>query len=208
MTRTPRMHLPLATLALSALSLSALSACATGPARFPVTATRYHFDPVATRGTIAIVPDQNVTADLEYQAFADAVAAELARQGYTVAPAAAPGQPRPENLATVGFSRTARALPPRGGGVQLGLGGGGYSGGAGVGGGISVPLGGRRARPAIAAELSVRIRRGPDAIWEGRAQSLTEAAAPDAQTPAIAQRLATALFTGFPGESGRTIEIE
>ena len=141
------------------------SVCHPAPAGFPVPDTGYHAGPGATRGTFAIVPDQNVTADLEYPAFADAVAAELARQGYTVAPAAAPGQPRPENLATVGFSRTARALPPRGGGVQLGLGGGGYSGGAGVGGGISVPLGGRPAPPAIPAELSVRIPPRPPAIW-------------------------------------------
>ena len=34
----------------------AMAGCATGPARFPIEATRYHYDPVATRGTIVVEP--------------------------------------------------------------------------------------------------------------------------------------------------------
>ena len=66
----------------------------------------------------------------------------------------------------------------------------------------------RSAREGIVTELSVRIRKGPDAVWEGQAQSLTDTTAPGADANSIAQRLASALFSGFPGESGRTIEVK
>ncbi|MGJ3630006.1 hypothetical protein AB5I41_30340 [Sphingomonas sp. MMS24-JH45] len=60
----------------------------------------------------------------------------------------------------------------------------------------------------MVTELSVRLRQGADAVWEGQAELLTDTTAPDADTASIAARLATALFTGFPGESGRTIEVK
>ena len=41
-------------------------------------------------------------------------------------------------------------------------------------------------------------------VWEGHARSVVGGPTPDA---AIADRLAAALFTGFPGESGRTITV-
>jgi hypothetical protein len=185
-----------------------VAGCATGPVVFPVQTTRYHFDPVTSRGTIAVEPQQGAApASLEFKEYAAAVQAELLRLGYT---APAPGA-RAENLATVAFTRTTRPLPPRRSPVQIGVGGGGYSGGwrggTGVGGGVSFPVGGSGAREGVVTELSVRIRRGPDAIWEGSAQSLTDLAAPNADTPSIARRLSQALFQNFPGESGRTIEV-
>ncbi|WP_375287795.1 DUF4136 domain-containing protein [Sphingomonas sp.] len=196
--------------ALAALAaVLATGGCATGPVVFPVQATRYHYDPVSTRGTIAVEPQPGAApASLEFKEYAAAVQAELLRQGYT---APAPGA-RAENLAVVAFTRTTRPLPPRRAPVQVGIGGGsysgGWSGGGGVGGGVSFPVAGSGAREGVVTELSVRIRRGPDAIWEGSAQSLTDLSAPDADTPSVARRLASALFTGFPGESGRTIEVK
>ena len=73
---------------------------------------------------------------------------------------------------------------------------------------MSFPVGGQRDRVGIVTELSVRIRHGADAVWEGQAQSLTDTSAPNADVQAISARLAHALFTGFPGESGRTIEVK
>lgn len=186
---------------------AALAGCATGPSRFPVQATRFHFNAMTDRGTIAVEPlTGSGTASLEYKTYAAAVQTELLRLGYT---SPAPGA-TPQFLATVSFSRTARPLPPRRSPVSIGLGGGGISGGGGVGlgGGVSFPVGGAGAREGIVTELSVRIRQGADAVWEGQAQSLTDAGAPDANAAAIAARLARALFTGFPGESGRTIEVQ
>ncbi|ONF96621.1 DUF4136 domain-containing protein [Sphingomonas jeddahensis] len=188
---------------------AALAGCATGPSRFPVQTTRFHFNAMADRGTIAVEPlTGSGTASLEYKTYAAAVQSELLRLGYT---SPAPGATA-QFLATVSFSRTARPLPPRRSPVSIGLGGGGISGGrgggVGLGGGVSFPIGGAGAGDGIVTELSVRIRQGADAVWEGQAQSLTDAAAPDANAAAIATRLARALFTGFPGESGRTIEVQ
>lgn len=187
---------------------AALSGCATGPTRFPVQATRYHFDAMTDRGTIAVEPlTGSGTASIEYKTYAAAVQTELLRLGFTAPP---PGQ-TPQFLATVSFSRAPGMLPPRRSPVSIGLGGGGISGGrgggVGLGGGVSFPVGGSGAREGVVTELSVRIRRGPDAVWEGQAQSLTDLTSPDADTPAIAARLARALFSGFPGDSGRTIEV-
>ena len=191
------------------LAAAPLAACATGPQSFPVEATRFHYDAVAQRGTIAVEPLAGPSsASLEYKTYAAAVQAELLKHGFTNP---APGA-TPEYIATVGFTRTNRDLPPRRSPVSIGLGGGGYSGGwrggGGVGGGISFPVGGSSARSGVVTELAVRIRHGADAIWEGQAQSLTDTTAPDADVGSIAARLSTALFTDFPCESGRTIEVK
>lgn len=186
-----------------------LAGCATGPTSFPVEATRFHYDAMTARGTIAVEPlPGGGPASLEYKEYAAAVQAELLRLGYTTP---VPGA-LPDNRATVSFTRTTRPLPPRRSPVTVGIGGGGYSGGysggGGVGGGVSFPIGGKGARTGVVTELSVRIRHGADAVWEGNAQSLTALDAPGADTTAVATRLANALFTGFPGESGRTIEVK
>lgn len=186
-----------------------VSGCATGPISFPVQATRFHYDAVAQRGTVQVEPLAGATtASLEYKTYAAAVQTELLRVGFTNP---APGA-KPEYVATVGFTRASRNLPARRSPVTLGVGGGtysgGYSGGGGFGGGINFPVGGVQPRQGIVTELSVRIRHGADAVWEGQAQSLTDTIAPDADTQSIAARLAAALFTDFPGESGRSIEVK
>jgi hypothetical protein len=194
---------------LALLLPATLAACATGPQSFPVQATRFHYDAVAQRGTVDVEPlPGGAPASIEYKTYAAAVQAELLRHGFT---APAPGA-KAEYIATVGFTRAPRALPPRRSPIQIGLGGGvgsgGWRGGSSVGGGVSFPVGGNGASEGVVTELSVRLRHGGDAIWEGQAQSLTDTTAPDADTQSIATRLARALFTGFPGDSGRTIEVK
>jgi hypothetical protein len=187
---------------------AALAGCATGTSRFPVQATRYHLNAMTDRGTVAVEPlTGSGTASLEYKTYAAAVQTELLRLGYTNP---APGT-TPQFLATVSFSRASRPLPPRRSPISIGLGGGGISGGrgggVGLGGGVSLPVGGSGAGEGVVTELSVRIRQGPDAVWEGQAQSLTDITASDADAAAVATRLARALFADFPGESGRTIQV-
>ena len=67
----------------------------------------------------------------------------------------------------------------------------------------------RRAGQIVATELSVRIQRRSDATvaWEGRAKLEARAGSALAAPTAAADRLATALFQDFPGESGRTIRV-
>ncbi|MGJ3630007.1 hypothetical protein AB5I41_30345 [Sphingomonas sp. MMS24-JH45] len=91
------------------LPLAALSACATGPQSFPVQATRFHYDAVAGRGSVAVEPlAGGAPASIEYKTYAAAVQAELLRLGFTNP---APGT-RAQYIATVGFTRASRALPP------------------------------------------------------------------------------------------------
>lgn len=191
----------------AAMIATGLAGCATGPTTFPVEVSRFHYDPVASRGTVSVEPMPDGSAGPEFADYAAAVQVELMRLGYTAAP---PGA-KPEHIAVIGFNRNTRPLPPRRSPITIGVGGGGYSGGysggAGVGGGVSFPLGGGKARSAVATELVVRIRRGADTVWEGRARTMTDLSRPDATSAGVAQRLATALFAGFPGDSGRTIEV-
>lgn len=73
----------------------------------------------------------------------------------------------------------------------------------------SRPSGTRRGGDIVTTELSVRIQRRSDATvaWEGRAQLEAQAGSPLAAPAAAVDRLATALFQDFPGESGRTITV-
>jgi hypothetical protein len=192
-----------------ALAAVPLAGCATTPRSFPVQATRFHYDALTERGTVTVEPLPGAgPASLEYKTYAAAVESELLKAGFTTPPPGGRGQ----YIATVGFTRAPRELPPRNSGVSVGLGGGtfggGRRGGGGVGGGINFPLGAGTPREGVVTELSVRLRRGADAVWEGQAQSLTDTSAPNADAGSIAARLASAMFQGFPGESGRTIEVK
>ncbi len=199
---------------LAALGASAgLAGCATTARTPPAEAIRYHLGEPIARGSVAVEPLQTtagVSPSLEYRGYAAAVEAELLRNGYT-RPAPGAG---PEYVATVAFRRGVEQGPPRRSPFSIGIGGGGFSGGrrgggVGLGGGVGFPLGGGRARELVVSELAVTIKRRADQspIWEGNARAGADARDPASDADALAGRLARALFTGFPGESGRTIEI-
>jgi len=208
MPRPPVSALLLGTLPLGFL----LGACATPLNLPPTEAVRYHLGAPVERGTIRVDPlaAPGVPTSLEFRTYAAAVEGELLRNGYTLAPAGA----QPQLIATVGFTRTAQAGPPRRSPFSIGIGGGGFSGGrgggVGLGGGVGFPVGGGRSTEVIASELAVTIKRRVDQspVWEGRARSYAEGSRPDAEAGNQAGRLAAAVFTGFPGESGRTIEVK
>ena len=62
----------------------------------------------------------------------------------------------------------------------------------------------------VLTRLTVQLRRRSDAsvIWEGRAESIAHDGTPAAQPPAAVQRLAAAMFQGFPGRSGEIITVK
>jgi hypothetical protein len=191
---------PVATLGAAAL----LSACATTPRPSPVDVTRFHLGAPVQPGTTAIEPlSTNARVSPEYQSFADAVAAELARLGY--APGSAQGTSA--YIAEVAFVRESRGFVRKRSPVTIGVGGGSFGGNVGVGGGASFGIGGGSVE-IIATELRVQLRRRSDnsVVWEGRASA--EAAEAGAPAGATAQRLAKALFRDFPGESGITITVK
>jgi hypothetical protein len=53
----------------------------------------------------------------------------------------------------------------------------------------------------------IRPAPGANAMWEGRANLTATANSNYADQRAAAGKLADALFTGFPGRSGETIEV-
>ena len=198
-----------------------LAACATGGGLPPTQVLRYHLGEPIERGTVrveaAAAPASApgiaaaIPTSLEERTYLAAVEAALVRNGYALAQAGA----QPQLIAAVSLNRQGRLAPPRRSPVSIGIGGGGFSGGGyrggggvGLGGGVGFPLGGRGAREVTETELAVTIKRRADQspVWEGRAHNYSDPRGPGAGDDA--NRLATALFAGFPGESGRTVEVK
>ena len=192
-------------IAIIAVALAVPMAAATAAA--PVRVTRFHLDqpippqPVAVQAAIGSDPES-----LEQQRFAGAVANELAAIGFAreTPDATAP------LLAAVSFQRTTReevaARPP----VSIGLGGGGYGGSFGGGASVGFGVGKRQTRTFYTTELKVQLRRrsNGEVVWEGRAQMEANAKSKEGQPGYAADKLARALFKGFPGESGRSITVK
>ncbi|WP_314372137.1 DUF4136 domain-containing protein [Sphingomonas paucimobilis] len=195
-----------------AAAAGTLAACSTTGGRLPPTEViRYHLGEPIARGTIRVEPLSNTgPASIEFKTYAAAVETALLRNGYSLPQ----GDAQPDYIATVSFTRANRLGPPRPSPFSIGLGGGSFSGnrgGVGLGGGLSFPIGKSRPQEIIGTELSVQIKRRMDQspIWEGSARNIAPVetlAKIDAQ--AQAAKLADALFTKFPGESGRTIEVK
>ncbi|MCP3736066.1 DUF4136 domain-containing protein [Sphingomonas sp. RP10(2022)] len=192
------------------LGAAALAGCTTTAPLPPTEVIRYHLGEPIARGTIAVEPlSGGAPASLEFKTYAAAVQTELLKVGYTVPAQSA----RPDFVATVGFTRTSRQGPPRQSPISIGIGGGGFTGGGGrrggggvgLGGGVGFPIGKSRPTEVLVAELAVTIKRRADQspVWEGKAQGVSDIKGADEQ----AGKLARAMFTGFPGQSGRTITV-
>lgn len=180
-----------------------LAGCATGP---QTRVTRFHLNQPIARGQISVEPAlPGDRGSLEFQAYASAVGRELARVGFTEAP----GLATSEQVATIAVERGTREGLRRSG-FSIGLGGGSYGRGGGVGGGVTLPVGGNRPNEIVATRLIVQIKRRSDAttIWEGRAETAAPAGSPAAQPTEAVSRLAAAMFRDFPGVSGRTISVK
>ena len=196
------------------LSLAAFAALALAAptAATEVEITRFHTAEslaLAAPGPIAVRAGAGLEGNtLEAQVWLDAVAAALTRQGFTVVPNAT-------RVAEVNLDQSVvrhDAARPRSGvsvGVGVGSGGGWYGrrrSGLDLGVGLGFLLGGNRSNEVLDSTLSVTIRdlNGAHA-WEGRAEAAPRAKSKDAHMRALADEMATKLFSGFPGESGATI---
>lgn len=182
-------------------ALSLLPACAaTIP---PVEVTRFHVNEAIAPGTIATAPIAGQDGGtIEFRTYAIAVSRELAKLGF------AEGQ-KSAYLVEIGYSRDTRAQLAKRSPVTIGIGGGSFGSHVGVGVGTSFGMGGGGSRNIVISRLEVRIKRKTDSavVWEGRAQTEAPSNAPAAQPGLAAEKLATALFSGFPGESGKTISV-
>lgn len=200
--------------------LAALSAC-TSSFRSDVTA--FHQLPSTINGkTVAISPMNPDNADsLEFGAYANAIAGELAKQGFTIATSDAPDL---VVMFDVGISQGREKLRAMGGGFGgwggpwgwggWGAGWGGFGGpwglggpwgwggwGAGWGGSFGSQVYSRTVYPSI-LRLEMREPDG-NVLFEGRAQSeLRRNNLPDA-----VPYLARAILRDFPGENGKTRRV-
>ncbi|MEZ5681543.1 MAG: hypothetical protein R3E14_09640 [Erythrobacter sp.] len=184
----------------------ALGACATPPG--PVEVTRFvAADRAAQLGQGTIFVESMAGADGDTLALAPykaAVAAELARLGYTESSRDGAGQ-----VAQVMVEKYTLAAGGKRSPVSVGVGGSTGSYGSGVGLGIGINLGGG-AKDRLGTTMTVRItdKTTQASLWEGRADFQPAENSPLARTQANAQTVASALFREFPGNNGETIEVK
>jgi hypothetical protein len=190
-------------LTLSALAAASLAGCASSIP--PVQVTRFHANPQLAAGAAVIEPANGGDAQsLEFRAYAAAVSRELTTLGVTEAQGTASPY-----VVTLDIGRETREELSRGSPVTIGVGGGSFGGRSGVGFGTSFGLGRNRGREVIITRMAVQIRKRADksVIWEGRAETEASSRAPASQPGLAADKLAAALFKGFPGTSGQTVRV-
>nr|WP_166178797.1 DUF4136 domain-containing protein [Altererythrobacter segetis] len=171
----------------------------------PVSVTRF-LGPAPARlgmGPIAVRAAPGTANSLEFAPYWQAVSAELTRLGYQVVAG--------NDAAQVAEVRVERAVDQPGrkrNPVSFGLGGSTGSYGSGLGMGLGIDLSGPP--PAIADNrIGVIIRDGASGqpLWEGRAEFAASANSKYGSAQAAAAKMVAALFAGFPGRSGETIEV-
>lgn len=185
--------------------VAALGACATAVP--PVSVTRFHGAIVPRAETVAVKPADGIDGtSIEYRTFANAVAAALARTGFTVVD---PGRPAALTAAVAYDTAIFRPAERGGSPVSVGVGGSTGSYGSGLGVGIGIDLSGPP-KPMIGTRLSVRLRNSAtgEPLWEGRAETQAKEGTPAAQPAIAAGKLADALFRDYPGEAGATITVK
>lgn len=172
----------------------------------PVEVTRFHAPDAHRlgRGAIAVEPAPGMVADsLEWRTYAAAVGRQLALTGYSEQAAGSGDQ-----VALVTLRRQVYRAERARGPVSVGVGGATGSYGSGLGLGVGFDLSGPPP-DVVETELAVTIRERASGrpLWEGRASFAVSAKSPLANSQLGAARMAEALFKGFPGRSGETIEV-
>jgi hypothetical protein len=156
---------------------------------------RFHLgEQTIARGQIAIEPFDRADSNRpEFQTYAAAIARELGRLGWTVVPAAT----RTEQVALIDVEQGSRQAIAALTAARIGR-------------NVAAAAAQGNAADVTATLLEVGIRRRSDAtvFWEGRAVAEARTGSAQAASTAAVERLATALFRDFPGESGRTIRVK
>jgi len=189
-------------LAVAMLGGLALAGCTTGPS---TQVTRFHLNQPIAPGQITVEPMTGADrGSPEFQTYANIVGAQLAKISFTEAP----GLAKSEQVAVVQVDRAFFDGPPRSS-FSIGIGGGSFGWHGGAGGGVGTTFAGKPTQN-VATRLIVQIKRRSDGttIWEGRAETTSRFGRPEAQPTAAVERLAAAMFEGFPGISGRTISVK
>jgi predicted small secreted protein len=184
----------------AALALAAtLAACTTGAGGGGSVRTggievgRFHLGEPIAHAQIAVEPfDRADAASPDFAAASAAVARQLGRLGWTVVNTT--GQS--EQIALVALQSGSREAIAARSAARVGR---GFASGP-----ATTAPGGN----ASLLEVAIRRRSDGTVFWEGRALSDARPGSSEPVGAAAAERLATALFRDFPGESGRIIRVK
>jgi hypothetical protein len=187
-----------------------LSAC--GPSLVQTDVTRFHQPGAETPKTFTILPEQHQRGSLEFERYATLAAAELQRQGWQPLPSSQQADAVVFLHWGLGAPRTVTWQSPSS--VYTGMGWG--TRGSWYGGGIGMPLGDpfpyweTRSATYIPKWANVEILEAGAfkagdrrVLFEGR--TFSESGGNDIAS--IMPYLLRALFTGFPGASGKTVKV-
>lgn len=183
--------------------LSILAGCATsGPKGTDV--TRFHLDkPIAPQPVNIEAADSNAADSLAFNSYSNIIAAELKKIGLEQVAGDSAAL-----LAVVSVTRSMQQAPPKRSAFSIGVGGGSYGSGGGIGAGVNMPVSGNdKYNGVFVTELEVKLieRETNTVTWEGSAMRATPSGGGNATE--VVQQLATALFQDFPGESGTTVTV-
>ena len=155
---------------------------------------RFHLgEQTIARSQIAIEPfDRADSNRAEFPGYAAAVGRELTRLGWTVVPAGR----STEQVALIDVEQGSREAIAALSAARIGR-------------GISpLPAEGSAANvTATLLEVGIRRRSDGTVFWEGRAVTEARTGTPGAASAGAVDRLASALFRDFPGESGRIVRV-
>jgi len=184
--------------------IATLAACSAPAIRTGTEVTRFHRNDTIAPQAVNLEPADETDYDsLEYKAYQEIVAAELSRLGFEPVEG--------DDAALIGVvdvDQTLEMQAPKRSPFSIGIGGGSFGGSGGVGASTSTNVGGTTGGEVTTTQLEVRLvdRAENAVVWEGRAVRTAEPGS-DNRPVATVQRLATALFQGFPGESGSTTTV-
>jgi hypothetical protein len=171
----------------------------------PVSVTRFVGQAPARlgMGPIAVRAAPGTAQSLEFAPYWQAVSAELTRLGYRVVSGDTAAQ-----IAEIRVERSVDEPGRRRNPVNVGVGGSTGSYGSGLGLGLGFDLSGPP--PAVGYNrIGVISRDGASGapLWEGRAEFAASTNSHYGSAQAAAAKMAAALFAGFPGRSGETVEV-
>jgi hypothetical protein len=182
------------TIALAALLASCSTGSGTRSARSDgIDVARFHLGEQVARAQIAIEPfDRADSNSPDFPVYAAALERELTRLGWTVVRTV--GQSEQVALIDVTQGSREAIAPLTTARIGRNL-------------AATTPTGSSAGVVATLLEVGIKRRSDGTLFWEGRAVGEAKTGSPLASPEAAVNRLATALFRDFPGESGRTIRV-
>lgn len=192
--------------ALAAPIVAALMAagCTTTPT---AEVTRFHLNQPIPKDTLVVVPAAGIDPNsLEFRSYAEDVSRQFAALGF--GPALAPN--KSAYIVTINASQSSGVAPPTSSPVSIGFGGATGGSGFGMGGGVSVPVGGSGAKMVNNNQVALQMKRRSDnsVVWEGRAAQQVPSNAANASLAASVPLLTSLMLKDFPGPSGQTVTVK